>query len=76
LKAKALGYRIIDKDALKLLLKITLSSLAMAVYILNFKDMNIFTLIFSAVALYLALMAAIKGFQKTDLNMLKQLLQP
>jgi len=60
---------------LKLLLKITLSSLVMALYILNFKDMNIFPLVFSAAALYLVLMATIKGFQKTDLSILKQLLR-
>lgn len=68
-----MGYGLTRKD-LSYLIKAVLASAVMALFILYFNNMNLFILILLGTALYFAVMYLIRGFDKEDISIVKNIL--
>ena len=72
--AYKIGFGISTKKIVGMLLKVTVSTTIMGVFLIYFKDFNLLILI-PSVLLYIFILYLIKGIDDTDINLLKQMIK-
>jgi len=68
-----IGYSISNKQLIEVISKVIAASLVMSVFIGYFRDQNLLILVFTATIIYFGLILLIKGLDKDDIRLLKNL---
>jgi len=68
-----IGYSISNKQLVEVISKVIAASLLMGIFIEYFRDQNLFILVFTATIIYFGLILLIKGLDKDDIRLLKNL---
>lgn len=68
-----IGYTISNRQLIELISKVVAASLLMGVFIGYFRDQNLLILVFTATIIYFGLILLIKGLDKEDITLLKNL---
>ena len=74
--AYKIGYGIQGKKVVKNISKIIIASLIMGAFIWYFKSLNLLVLVLLAALLYLGTIYVIKGINKEDVQLFKQIIKP
>lgn len=72
--ALKIGYRIPNKEIVKVIGKVIVAGSLMGIFIEYFRDQNLFLLISIATIIYFILILLLKGFDRDDIRLIKNLL--